>query len=150
MILQLDGLQDKKSSIESYYKNYDDMFKMQKSVESRFRHVIDSINEACHGKLFKTEFRRPPLFYSLYGAVYHRLYALPKVKLASPKRKRLSKIETEGLSDAVMELSEQVRNARNDEPVFPKYSKFVTACLSQTDNIRPRRVRMETIYRAAF
>jgi hypothetical protein len=41
--------------------------------------------------------------------------------------------------------------AREEEGrIPPPYERFITACLRQTDNIRPRQTRLETIYRGAF
>ena len=37
MILQLDGLQDKKTGIDSFYKEYDNKFRERDRIEARFR-----------------------------------------------------------------------------------------------------------------
>lgn len=149
MIVQLDGLQNKKTSINQFYSDYDSKFTQRKTVETRFRSVLDMINEAFEGGLEETEFRRPPLFYSLYCAVHHRVYGLPKQQLKTPK-KRLSEPDRDRLFDAVHELSEVVERAREEEPVPRRLTQFVNACLRQTDNVRPRQTRLSELYRAAF
>ena len=150
MILQLSGLQDKKSSISSFYEEFDDEFPNKSDVENKFRNVIDAINNSCSGSLVTSEFRRPPLFYSLYAAVFHRMYGLSNVTLDSPKRGRMTNKDIEGLSDAILQLSDYVVREREEETVPKHFKSFVTACLRQTDNIRPRRTRTETIYKTAF
>ena len=85
MILQLDGLQDKKKSISAFYAEFDETFPSREQVETRFRATIDGIGSAVDF-LGETEFRRRPLFYSLYGAVYHHRYGIPHVKMPTPKR----------------------------------------------------------------
>ena len=150
MIVQLDGLQDKKKSIDDFYEDNDESFPKQKTVENRFRAVIDTINDSVADVLPESEFRRPPLFYSLYTAIYHRLYGIPGEELPTPKKNKLSDAEREGLAEALTKLSGLVTLAKEEEDVPKAYDSFVAACLRQTDNIRPRRTRFETIYREAF
>lgn len=150
MILQLDGLQDKKTSVDSFYKEFDDKYPQRKTVETRFRKVIDVINEASFDTLQSTEFRRVPIFYSLYAAVYHRMFGIPNETIRSPKKAKLSWAEIESLSDAIVELSDYVVREKEEGKVPKGFRQFVSACLQQTDNIRPRRTRMETIYQSAF
>lgn len=150
MVQQLAGLQDKKSSIDDYYEEYDEDFPQRQTVEKRFRSVIDVLAESPGDILRQTEFRRAPLFYSLYGAVYHQLWGLPGEKLPSPKRGRISAAEADALTNAVRKLSGLITDAKAEEPIPRSYERFVNACLRQTDNIRPRRTRLETIFREAF
>ena len=149
MIIQMDGLQDKKKSISNFYATYDNEFSDQKQVERRFRATIDSIAETFDASLASTNFRRPPLFYSLFVAVYHRLYEVPRLKVPTPK-KPLSKAERKSLRSAVARLSEILDLAGQDEPIPEKYMSFVNASNRQTDNIQPRRTRIQQIYRQAF
>ena len=151
IVLQLDGLQDKKKSLDDFYEKFDESFPERKKAKTQFRATIDTITEACTGILPESEFRRVPLFYTLFGVVYHRLFGMPSCGLASPKRGRLSVTENDSLRDAVTSLSEIVANARNEEgDVPPTHKRFVDASLRQTDNIKPRSVRLERLYTAAF
>jgi hypothetical protein len=149
MILFLDGPQDKKTSIGDFYADYDDAFPKRRRVVQRFQDVVDQLDLSVGEVLPSTEFRRPPLFYSLFGAVAHRNYGLPKVELNTPERK-LTPSDRRGLREAVLKLSDQIELAREDEPVPKRYSRFVNASLRQTDNIQPRLTRLKAIYRAAF
>jgi hypothetical protein len=152
LILGIAGLQDKKNSINDFYANYDSDIPDRAHVEMRFRRTIDEIVRTCGDLLPTSEFRRPPLFYSLYGAVYHRLFGLPRVRLRGPKSPKLSNASAEALVDAAVELSHYVEMAKTDDEgdVPRKYQPFVSACLRQTDNIRPRSIRLTTLYKRAF
>lgn len=150
MVVQLDGLQDKKKSIDNFYAAFDQRFSEGRRVRSRFSGTLDVIEETVSETLASSEFRRPPLFYSLFCTVYHRQYGLPKFNQTTPKR-ALGSIERAGLSSAVAKLSEIIEGAReNPDQVPAKYSKFVTACLRQTDNLEPRRIRSQVLYGEAF
>lgn len=150
IIVGLVGLQDKKKSISRFYENYDEKFPNSNQIEARFRSTIDVINDACDEGLAATEFRRGPLFYSLFTTVQHRLFGIPNFDLPTAAKGRMSRKEIEGLGNGIITLSQIVQNAKDGSPVPVKHAPFVTACLRQTDNIRPRRTRMETIYRDSF
>jgi hypothetical protein len=77
------------------------------------------------------------------------MFGLPGQTLTTPKRK-LGRTELKGLSDSITNLSERIASARAKEPVTKEYSLFVAACLSQTDNIKPRQTRLNTLYKSAF
>jgi hypothetical protein len=150
MIASLDGMQDKKKSIDDFYERYDEQFSSQKRVEKRFRAVADEIGEAMHGQLVDTDFRRVPLLYTLFCVLLHRLFGLPGVTSTSSRRS-LTASERLAFRDAVVSLSDVVIAARNDEEaVPPMYGSFVAACLTQTDNIKPRQERFRTLYKRAF
>jgi hypothetical protein len=148
MILQLDGLQDKKTSITKFYSELDEEFPQRRETINRFRATLESITEALDS-VADTEFRRRPLFYSLFGAVYHRRFGVPGMTLATPKNS-LRAADNKRLRATIAELSGILAAAREEEPVPRNRVAFVNASLRQTDNIQPRRVRVEQIYNAAF
>lgn len=153
MIVEIDGLQDKKKSINTFYDRFDQEFRDRSRVEERFRATIDVISSHLHDILGNSEFRRTPLFYSLFGAVFHRLYGVPKQDLPTSHLGRLTKSEGERIRDAVLSLSEVIVLAKDEnaeESVPEDLEKFVAACLRQTDNIRPRQTRLTEIYTRAF
>lgn len=149
LILGLAGLQDKKNSIDNFYEKYDENFSDRDQAQKRFRTLIDDMERSVGQYLGDLEFRRPPLFYTLYGALYHHRYGVPEFDIASPKR-AITKSDQEDLQSAITKLSELIASARADETVPQKYSQFVNACLRQTDNIQPRRTRLQTLYAEAF
>jgi len=150
LIVELAGLQDKKKSINDFYKKYDAEFSVRRDIERKFRVCLEVISASIPDDVLKeSEFSRTPLFYSLFCAVYHRMFGLPTFSLPTPKR-RLSRSEEESLRNAIATLSEPIVAARENETVPTEYEAFVNACLRQTDNIQPRKQRLETIYREAF
>src|SRR5262249_39332290 len=100
LIAGLDGMQDKKKSIDSFYRDLEDEYPTKDRDESRFKATVDEINEAFNGDLQDSEFRRPPLFYTLYCVVFHHLFGLPHETRRTPKR-RLSKEGRDDLGEAV-------------------------------------------------
>lgn len=148
VILTIDGPQDKKNSIDRFYSEFDDSFPERESVARRFRAVIDEIGETMGDSLKETAFRRVPLFYSLFGAVYHDRWGLPRFDFPS-RGSRMKSPEREGFRQAVLKLSNLVEAAAANEEVPSRHQRFVAACLRQTDNIQPRRTRIETILREA-
>lgn len=133
------GLQDKKKSLDSFYKKWDDRFPYkQKSVE-RFQDIIDLIESQLGESLGQSNFRRSALFYSLFLAVYELRYG--KLGDLATSRRSFGDREGQRLRKVLAKLDD-VLDA--EEP--PKdFQAFVTASLRQTDNIGPRRKRHSTI-----
>ena len=150
MILSIDGQQDKKKSVDSYYKRFDEGFDERKSVEMRFRATIDAITEAIGFDLKETEFRRVPLFYSLFAVIQHRMFGVENETLPTPKKKRFISADSTAIKDAVIELSDKISAAKENRAVAASDAAFINACLRQTDNIRPRETRFSALYNAAF
>ena len=135
------GLQDKKKSVDSYYRKWDDRFPYKWKATARFRDVIDLIQLHLGEQLTNSNFRRPALFYSLFLAVYELRYGVLG-DFASLKR-GFGGPEARRLSRAVAQLDEVL-----EAEVPPKqYLPFVSACQRQTDNINPRSTRHHTILR---
>lgn len=149
VIAQIAGLQDKKSSIKDFYEDFDEEFPHKARVERQFRSTMDQISDAVGDVLRESEFHRPPLFYSLFTAVFHHTVGLPETALPTPER-RLNRDELVGLRDATAKLSNMILAGRQDQAVPRKYQQFVNSCLRQTDNLQPRAVRLDILYREAF
>jgi hypothetical protein len=149
LIAQTAGMQDKKKSIDDFYEKYDDSFPARRRIEKRFEEVIDVVNETFEDTLWESEFSRPPLFYTLFCTIYHRIFRLPNMRLRTPAR-RLTKAERLSLSEAADDLSEIIALGRTHESVPRRYTSFVAACLRQTDNIKPRQERLRFLYDRAF
>jgi len=135
----LDGLQDKKSSLDAFYEDYEDTFPRHRAVEARFREMIDFVHETLGAVLSDTAFRRPALFYSLFLALYERING--NLGVPSARAKTLSAATCRRIREAVQHLSDFLDM---DEPPR-KYARFVTACQRQTDNIRPRQTRHKAL-----
>lgn len=167
LIVQLDGMQDKKKSINEFYSNLDESWGRsptkwstkardevprdwisRKTAEDRFGKVISEIGESLGSGLTASEFRRTPLFYTLYGAVYHRLYGMPGCDLPTPK-KALTPDARIRLSDTVAQLSDLVSERPDLDELSGWRRDFLVASLRQTDNIGPRRDRLNVLWQRA-
>jgi uncharacterized protein with ParB-like and HNH nuclease domain len=149
LIAAIDGLQDKKKSIDKFYVTYDEEFAEQKRHESRFSSTMDAIETTVGGVLDQTEFHRPPLFYTLFCAVYHKIHGLPRVS-AKTSHRALTAAEGNELADALTKLSDVIARARDDQEIPASYLKFVSACLRSTDNIENRTTRLQVLFKEAF
>jgi hypothetical protein len=151
LIAGLEGMQDKKTSVDDFYEKWEDVYPNQTREEKRFTETISAISEMFPDDVLRdSDFRRPPLFYTLYCVVYHHLFGLPGIQRASPK-KPLTKDQYESLRDAVTMLSEKLDNVKDPTyKIADKYKAFITACQRQTDNIQPRKIRFNSLYEEAF
>lgn len=143
LVLEMAGLQDKKSSLNTFYADHDAEFVDRQLYEDRFRSVIDVIEQAVGNSLSSTPFRRRALFYTLFGAAYHWMYGLPGLDDPTPKKKP-RKAELEALGDAVMHLAD-VSSWGDDQEIPRQHARFVVAASRQTDNLEPRRVRLKSL-----
>jgi hypothetical protein len=150
LILQMAGLQDKKKSINRFYAEYDTSFSHRRQLEDQFRAVIDEIVQSLGETLSQSEFRRPPLFYSLFATVCQIRFGIPGIEPTANRRRGLSQQDRRRLRSAVARLSEIISLAKAEEAVPRKYERFVAASLRQTDNILPRQVRTNALLSAAF
>jgi hypothetical protein len=146
-----DGMQDKKTTIDSFYEKWEAAYLERTRDERRFTETLRELSEVFNDdELLNSEFRRPPLFYTLYCVVYHHLFELPSVQRHTPK-KPLTTDERDGLREAVSLLSDKIVQAKDPAYEVPKnYAAFVAACQRQTDNIQPRKIRFNGLYDAAF
>lgn len=151
LALQISGQQDKKVSLDSIYHRFEEKWPERSERCSRFRHVMDVIRSTFGELLPSTSFRRPPFFYTLFAVVYHRLYGvdqtLPKDHVGWPESPRLAFTDDSSrrLADSLTYLTDVLTSAE----VFPSMEQFRKASSGQTDNIRPRLIRFETLWEAA-
>lgn len=145
------GMQDKKNTIDSFYEKWEDSYPECDRDERRFKDTLTTIAESfTNGDLASTDFKRAPLFYTLYCVVYHRTFGLPGIQRSSPKKK-LTSDDRDSLREAVIHLSDVLAEAHEPEGEVPKkYTAFITSTERQTDNIDPRKIRFNSLYDAAF
>lgn len=151
LIAGIAGMQDKKKTIDNFYKDFDESYPNKSRDRQRFRDTLAEISEAFDGsELADSDFRRPPFFYTLYCVVYHHLFGLPEQSRKTPKKK-LTAEKRMAFREAVASLSAVLAQARDDEEgVARKFIPFVTASSGQTDNIKPRQTRFDFLYNEAF
>lgn len=163
LVAQLDGLQDKKASLDDFYSHLEEEWdnteafwtsrKISKparwlsreTCEQHFRTTMASIHDAVGDVLSSSEFSRVPLFYSLYTAVYHRQFGLPNYARRSPFRV-LDADAMLRLRETIASLSEVLAEKASLDDLRGWRREFVIASARQTDNIGPRRTRLEVIW----
>lgn len=139
------GLQDKKKSLDVYYKKLEDMFPNQKTVEARFERVLTWIDDHVGEQLAKTAFARRALFYSLFMAVADALFGIEKGAgpLNGFGKKPLSRVQVAGLRRELIEITEGIRAEKPPR----KLANFALSSAGQTDNVRPRQTRHDYLMR---
>lgn len=147
LILLLDGVQDKKKSIDDFYRTYDDEFDEADRCAKLFSRVMTEIAEAVGDDLANTAFRRVPMFYSLFAAVAARHTQVNGLDTAPSGTGKLTLDERNALRQTVIDLSRFVEMESRSVP--KSRQEFVIASSRQTDNRQPRVTRIETIIRDA-
>jgi len=145
------GMQDKKKSINDFYDLWEKDYPEQEKDDRRFKETMSVLSETFpKDELAESDFRRTPLFYTLYCVVFHYMFGLPEIQRSSPL-KRLTNTNRDDLREAVSGLSERLVRSKDPTTEVPaKYRQFVDACQRQTDNIQPRKVRFNTLFDEAF
>jgi hypothetical protein len=168
LVLQFDGLQDKKTTLESFYAGLDQdwsnerlslpgrrgrpfepraWLSREESAE-RVHKTISSIVEGVGDLVSGTPFHRVPLLYTLYAVSYHALFGLPGIE-TPVRRAELRHDAVIRLRSAMEELAAVLSVDLRDEAVPAWQRTFALASARQTDNIGPRQIRFETLWRLA-
>jgi len=147
----LDGLQNGKKTLDNFYSQFDEIFEQREALLKRFRSTIADIAD-CIESLNETEFHRPPLFYTLFCAVYHFKYGLPKSNLMRPIKvdATLTDELRQRLSQAVSYLSDAIESAKEGVEVEDSVEPFIDAAAKHTDDQKPRQQRLDILFKRAF
>jgi hypothetical protein len=170
LILQMDGIQDKKKSVDSFYSHLEEQWSeipitwtisrgktkvdapaswlSRVEAEQRFRHCMAVLSETVGGFLRETGFARIPQFYTLYCAIYHAEYGLPRTSLPRPEILDWSEVGP-SLTSAMGEIGEILSYDRDDEALTRWQRDFIVASARQTDNLTPREIRLRTLWELA-
>jgi hypothetical protein len=131
-ILLIEGAQDKKTSLDLYYGEYQKRFPEADDVETRLRAFLKWILIALPA-FRKTRYRKPTDLYSLLGALDQ----------VSRGGKRLRHIDSKKAGAAL--------NAFDTDTTRKNPSRqaeaYVAAASRQTDNINPRTIRIDILTR---
>jgi uncharacterized protein with ParB-like and HNH nuclease domain len=87
VLLMYRGISQKsKGDLDRLYRDHEDKFAEKKAVQTRFRSVMDSIDDALGRDIRSTEFRKRTLFYGLFAFIYDAHYSLGS-RLSLPCKK---------------------------------------------------------------
>ncbi len=140
VVSMLDGIRQTKSQdLKDIYKLYDDDFPQAERIVAEFGEVVDTIGNIFDGTLRSSEFRRIPLFYSLFCALYDAKYGLPG---SDRERLRLPASQYGRLRQRLHELGDIIETR---EPP-PEYIQFVQATRLSTADPGRRRVRHQFLW----
>ena len=163
LICQMDGLQDKKASIDAYCAWLDEEWgedapargaklnssrlrylSKDESID-RYRRTITAIGDSVGNELRTSAFNRAPLFYTLYSVMYHYLFGLPGFDV-DPAQDLDGEHFTSAFRESLLELSEALNAKGEADFVDPQVAQFITASSQQTDNVQPREVRARVLW----
>ncbi len=126
------GIQGGKSYIKKYYTMYDDEFPQEEKVITAFNKILDTIAFVFGNKLVLTQFRRPPLFMSVYLALYDVVYGFdndtykPQISISSKSYPLIF--------ENLMELNEEIMAQQQSSELF-------NAATRRTSNPKERNIR---------
>jgi hypothetical protein len=129
-ILLIEGPQDKKAAVDLYYGKYQKDFSDRKWVERQIRSYLSWIESAIPS-LSSSRFRKPVDLYGLIGALSE----------VTSDGKKLNRLNPERCGNAL----EQFATATAISAPSGDAAKYVLAASRQTDNITPRKSRIDIL-----
>jgi hypothetical protein len=132
------GLPNGKKIIKDTYKKYDDGFEYIELIENRFAITLEECKIILDGNIKEMEFKRAPLFYSLFIAVYDLKFGL---KTTSGEGKE---INNENLANVQTELY-NINSTVSSEEEYDEYLAFSHASKSSTDKLANRQLRHDLL-----
>jgi hypothetical protein len=143
LVAMIEGIKSKKQ-LKIYYDKYEKTFTEDVEVlESHFKRTISDFDKIFGSKLRTSEFRRVPLFYSLFTVLHHLRYGLPS--LEEPKlgdiewnysriesalesvEEVLVTVDKGSLSSEQAKFLESTRRATTDAAVRVRRAKYILA-----------------------
>ncbi|MFH1108669.1 MAG: DUF262 domain-containing protein [Planctomycetota bacterium] len=115
LVAMADGIQDK-GRLRWYFRTWDDEFPSRPVYEKQFRSTMDTIGTLFPDGLASNEFSRPVLFYSLFCAIAHMQFGLPRLRT---KRVRINPQRMARVMNQLAEVDQirktDGRNAHEEE-----------------------------------
>jgi hypothetical protein len=133
------GLQNGKKVIGALFKEFDDQFPQADRIFANFAAALQLCEDLFGGDISATAFRRPPLFYSIYAAVYDVGLGFGNIGGDLPQLG--SQEAALGTRDLLISLSESLdANQRPDE-----WAEFYEATRQSTDKLPQRQARHKVL-----
>lgn len=133
------GLQNGKKIIRDTYKKYDDEFSNSELIDERFAQTLEECKILLDDNIQEFEFKRMPLFYSLFTALYDLKYGLQNLEPAPGIEMNL-----ENLAVVQTELY-KINSTISGEEEYEEYEGFKNASTSSTDKMTNRKFRHEVL-----
>lgn len=128
------GLQNGKKIVRDTFKKYDDELPHSDSIESRFAETLEDCKTILDDNIKELEFRRMPLFYSFFVAVYDLKFGLTQFE------NKGKELQVDNIPTALTELY-KINSTINEEEEYDEYKEFKNASKSSTDKITNRTIR---------
>lgn len=126
------GIQGGKSYIKKYYAMYEDEFPQEDKIASAFNKMIDTIEFIFDGRLVFTQLKRPPLFMSVYLALYDVVYGFGKTNYKP--QVNISSKSYPLIFEKLMELNDEIMGQQQSSELF-------NAATRRTSNPKERNIR---------
>ncbi len=140
IVTMLDGIRQTNGKILSdFYKKFDDEFPESERISAQFGAVINTIGDILGGTLKSLPFRRSPLFYSLFCAVFDARFGLPR-----SRRPRIA--FTASRNRLIAERLHRLGSTITSRTPPAEYLRFIDAARSATANPGNRRLRHRFIW----
>lgn len=168
LVLQMDGVQDKKKSLDVFYEELDEdwgevplqwktgrtpsarrqpaEFLTAAESAARFRATMSEIDDSVGDVLADGPLSRPALFYTLFGVVYHISFGLPRQSDLPFRRVGMGAQISRALERTAVELAEAFSATKKTRS--GPLSDFMEASARQTDNLEPRETRIKSLLAA--
>jgi len=146
LVVMIDGLQDKKDvPLKKFYDKFEPEGSFTEKVLclARFGRCLTIIKGIFGDRLKQSEFRRRPLFYSLFCVIFDALYVMPRSEVNNG-RHRIPRKNFAGIREALDSLGNQLKAEHPSDEFLP----FIQASARQTDILAPRRTRHRFIWNA--
>jgi hypothetical protein len=140
MLTVLDGFRETKAKDINYiYEEFDDKFVRGRRHSQEFDTIIDIIGEIFRGEMSETSFKRTPLFFSVFCAIYDAKFGLPGSK---HRKLILSAKSLSGIRSRLYDLDRVISMAEPPK----KLEKFVQATRLSTADVSKRKLRHDILW----
>lgn len=129
-VLLIEGPQDKKSSLDLYYGEYQKSFPPASDVRSRLTKYLNWTLEVMP-KLKESRFRKPTDLYSLIAAIDR----------ISEGGTRLASLKINQVRESLSRFEKDINSKKSSREAL----SYLAAASQQTDNIGPRTIRMNIL-----
>lgn len=135
IVSMLDGVrQTKAKDLREFYIRYDDEFPQSDRIKREFENIINIIGNLFGSTLSQSQFRRAPLFYSLFCILYDAKYGMPNSEYPHME---LNSTQLRQLIVRIWNLDNIIKTSNPS----PEFQGFMTASKVSTANPIEKRVR---------